>query len=87
MIHIMSTYIIDEYSKDADLLENEYILLLLLIHMKLQDWITLNILHKCDQSQKLITDNDDVNALKNYTNYKKNLLLFKKTKKNISALF
>jgi len=37
LIHIVLIYIIDECSRDADLLENEYILLLLLTHIKLQD--------------------------------------------------
>ena len=85
-IHIMSAYIIDEHSEDADLLENKDILLSLLTHMKLQDWIALNVSHKCDWSQKLVIDNNDVNALKNYINHKKNLNLSKKTEKNMSAL-
>ena len=49
--------------------------------------MTLNILNKHNQSQKLITDNDDVNALKNCMNHKKNSLLSKKTEKNMSVLF
>jgi len=42
----MLTYIIDEHSRDANLLENEYISMLLLTHTKLQDQMTLNISHK-----------------------------------------
>jgi len=56
----MLTYIIDEHSKDTDLLENENVLLLFLICIKLQDQIVLNISHKCSWSQKLIIDNDDI---------------------------
>ncbi len=37
LIHIMSIYTIDECSRDADLLENVNILLLLLTYIKLQD--------------------------------------------------
>ncbi len=86
LIHIVLIYIIDECSRGADLLENKYILLLLLTYIKLQDWMTLNILCKCSQLQKLITDNVNINALNNCTNHKKNSLLFKKTEKNISVL-
>jgi len=85
LIHIVLTYIIDEYSKDADLLENKDILLSLLIHTKLWDWIASDVSHKHDQSQKLVIDNDNINALKNCTNHKKNSILFKKTEKNMSA--
>jgi len=85
LIHIMSAYTIDEHSKDADLLKNKDILLLLLICTKLWDWIAFDVLHKCDQSQKLVIDNDDVNALKNHTNHKKYSILFKKIEKNIST--
>jgi len=83
----VSTYNIDEHNRDADLLENEDILLLLFIHTKLQDWIAFNILCKCDQLQKLVIDNDDVNVLKNCINHKKNSNLSKKTEKNMSASF
>jgi hypothetical protein len=37
-------------------------LLSLLIYTKLQDWTASDVSHKCDQSSKLIIDNDDVNA-------------------------
>jgi len=87
LIHIVSTYIIDEHSKDVNLLENKDISLLLLIHMKLWDQIALNISHKHSWSQKLVIDNDNVNALKNCMNHKKNSILSKKTEKNMSALF
>jgi len=83
MIHIISAYIIDEHSRNADLLENEDILLLLLIHTKLQDWIVFDVSYKFDSSQKLVIDNDDVNALKNYINHKKNSNSSKKTEKNM----
>jgi len=87
LIHIVLTYTIDECSRDANLLENKYILLSLLTHTKLQDQTALNILHKYSQSQKLVTDNDDINISDNYTNYEKDLLLFKETEKNMSVLF
>jgi len=83
----VSTYIIDEYSRNADLLENKNISLSLLTHTKLQDQIAFNVSHKCSQSQKLVIDNDNVNALKNYMNHKKDSNLSKKTEKNMSALF
>ena len=86
LIHIMSTYTINEHSRDADLLENKNILLSLLIHIKLQDWIASDVPHKHDWPQKSVIDNDDVNALKNCTNHKKDLNQFKKTEKNMSAL-
>ncbi len=35
---------------------------------------------------KLVADNDDVNALKNQTNYKKDSSLSKETEKNMSVL-
>ena len=47
LIHIVLIYTIDECSRDADLLENEYILLSLLTYTKLYDWMTLNTLCKC----------------------------------------
>ena len=87
LIHIVLTYIIDEHSRDVDLLKNEDILLLLLTHTKLQDQIVFDVSHKYDWSQKLIIDNDDVNALKNCTNHKKDSNLSKKTEKNMSASF
>lgn len=83
----MSIYTIDECSRDADLLENVNILLLLLTYIKLQDWIALNTLCKHSQLQKLVTDNDNINTLNNYINYKKDSTLSKKTEKNMSALF
>jgi len=82
----MSVYIIDEHSRDANLLKNENILLSLLIHMKLWDQIASDVLYKHDWSQKLVIDNNDINALKNCINHKKNSILSKKTEKNMSAL-
>ncbi len=80
----MLTYIIDEHSRDTNLLENEDVSLSLLTCTKLQDQIASDVSHKCDQSQKLVIDNDDVNALKNYINHKKDSILSKKTEKNMS---
>jgi len=85
LIHIVLTYIIDKYSKDVNLLKNKNISLSLLTHIKLWDWIVSDALCKYSQLWKLIINNDDVNALKNYTNHKKNSILFKKTEKNMSA--
>jgi len=82
----MSAYIIDKHNRNTDLLENEDVSLSLLIHIKLQDWIAFDVSHKCDQSQKLVIDNDNINALKNCTNHKKYLNSSKKTEKNMSAL-
>ena len=48
LIHIVSTYIIDEHSKDANLLKNENISLSLFIHTKLWDQIASDASHKCD---------------------------------------
>ena len=85
LIHIVLTYIIDEYNRDTDLLKNKDISLSLLICIKQQDWIASDALCKHSQSQKLIIDNDDVNALKNCTNHKKDSNLSKKTEKNMPA--
>ena len=87
LIHIMLTYTINEHNRDANLLKNKNILLSLSICTKLQDQIAFDISHKHNQSQKLVIDNDNVNALKNCTNYKKNSILSKETEKNMSALF
>ncbi len=47
--------------------------------------MTSDISHKHRQLQKLIIDNDNINASNNYINHKKNSLLSKKTEKNMSA--
>ena len=47
----MSTYIINEHSKNANLLENKDVSLSLLIYMKLWDQIALNVSYKHSQSQ------------------------------------
>jgi len=88
LIHIVSAYTIDEHSRDADVLENKDILLLLLllIYMKLWDQIASDVSYKHDWSQKLIIDNDDVNVLKNYMNHEKDSILSKETEKNMSVL-
>jgi len=86
LIHIMLTYTINEHNRDANLLKNKNILLSLSICTKLQDQIAFDISHKHNQSQKLVIDNDNVNALKNCTNYKKNSILSKETEKNMSTL-
>ena len=86
LIYIVLTYIIDEYSRNVNLLKNKNVSLSLSIYTKLWDWIASDVLHKCSWSQKLVIDNDDVNALKNCINHKKNSILSKKTKKNMSAL-
>jgi len=87
LIHIVLTYTINECSRDVDLLKNKYILLLLLTHTKLQDWMTFNTLYKHNQSQKLIIENDNINVLNNCINHKKNSLLSKKNwEKHVSTL-
>jgi len=62
---------INEHSRDVNLLENENISLSLLICTKLQDQIASDVSHKHDQSQKLIINNNNIKALKNHANHKK----------------
>jgi len=83
----MLIYIIDEHNRDVDLLENKNILLLLLTHTKLQDWIAFNVSHKYDWLQKLIIDNDEINVSENHINHKKDLNSSKKSEKSMLALF
>jgi len=85
LIHIMSAYTIDEYNRNVNLLKNKNISLSLFIYTKLWNQIAFDVSHKHNWSQKLVIDNDDVNALKNYINHQKNSILFKETEKNMSA--